>query len=437
MSRFYEEAQIGVIGSLLLDAPHVAGMVFHRTCEGDYTGEFKTVFQAAHRLFLEGKPIDPLTVVGALGNDYGRFVMEIMDSTPTATNVEEYIRLTVEESKHLRLQTIASSMATAATVEEQEELLHEANQVVGGRSHVKRVNMFDGLQAFYDRQAKPARLLSWGIERVNQVLRVELGGDFIVLGGYPSAGKTAFSLQLAWAQAKDLKIGYFSLETKPEKIIDRLVASVCGVDFGRIKAHAMSEEDWKLCSDFSGRFSDRKLDVIQAGGLTVAQIQAISLSNRYDVIYIDYLQLIAPADKRQSAFEATTQISKDLHTMAQTTGITICALSQLTRPEKTGQQEKAPGLHSLRQSGQIEQDADGVMLLYKEEPTNPKSRRCLKIAKNKEGEAGGVLYLHLDGAHQKFYESMVDQPAPQSRERSGNGQEQTFIDLSNSTPIPF
>ena len=108
--------------------------------------------------------------------------------------------------------------------------------------------------------------------------------------------------------------------------------------------------------------------------------------------------------------EQVTQISKDLHVMAQTTGITVCALSQLSRPQKGGENEKAPGLHSLRQSGQIEQDADGVLLLYKEEPNNPRSRRCLKIAKNKDGEAGGIVYLVFDGAHQRFKPSVVDKP---------------------------
>ena len=85
----------------------------------------------------------------------------------------------------------------------------------------------------------------------------------------------------------------------------------------------------------------RKLEVIQAGGLTVVDIQALSLAGRYDVIYIDYLQLIEPEDRRRTDYEKVTQISKDLHTMAQTTGITVCALSQLSRPQKGGEQEKA------------------------------------------------------------------------------------------------
>ena len=177
----------------------------------------------------------------------------------------------------------------------------------------------------------------------------------------------------------------------------------------------------------------RKLEIIQAGGLSVVDIQALALARRYDIIYIDYLQLIAPDDRRRSDVEQVTQISKDLHVMAQTTGITVCALSQLSRPQKGGENEKAPGLHSLRQSGQIEQDADGVLLLYKEEPNNPRSRRCLKIAKNKDGEAGGIVYLVFDGAHQSFKTSVVDKPV----RREPEYKQMTFTSLADSEPIPF
>ena len=124
--------------------------------------------------------------------------------------------------------------------------------------------------------------------------------------------------------------------------------------------------------------------------------------------------------------------------MAQTTGITICALSQLSRPDKSGAQEKAPGLHSLRQSGQIEQDADGVMLLYKEEPDKPKSRRCLKIAKNKEGQAGGIAYLDFDGAHQRFYASKSSEPKPKPAPPAETPYKQTaFFPLPGSEKVPW
>lgn len=433
LSRYYD-AQVGVLGSLLIDAPHVAGMVMHRTREEDYTGELRTIFTACRDLFQAGKPIDPVTVRGVVGPEYTKRLHELMEYTPTASNVDAYIDLTIEQAKLYRLQGLSLQLAAAVTLEDAQKLMAQANRILGGRPGVRIVSMEQGFLDFCERQQKPANLIPWGLDRVDETLRVEFG-DFIVLGGYPSAGKTALSLQLAWNQAKDRRVGYFSLETKPEKIIDRTVAAVCGVDFGRIKGHGMNEEDWRNCEMKSNTFVGRKLEIIQAGGLSVVDIQSLALAGRYEIIYIDYLQLIEPEDRRRSDVEQVTQISKDLHILAQTTGITVVALSQLSRPQKGGEQEKAPGLHSLRQSGQIEQDADGVMLLYKEEPNNPRSRRCLKIAKNKEGEAGGIAYLVFDGAHQRFKASVVQTGGPKKREPEYK--QQAFYELPGSEKVPW
>lgn len=428
----YFEAQRSVIGSMLIDGPHVAGIVMHRSREEDYTGEYKTLFRACRELFQAGKPVDAVTVADKVGRSYALFLHELMDETPTAANVEVYLDLLVEKSKLLRVQSLAASAVNCISLEEVQKLVEQQQRILGDRPGVKIVSMEQGLLDFYDRQRRPANLVPWGMDKVDGTFRCEYG-DFVVLGGYPSAGKTAFSLQLAWTQAKDKRVGYFSLETHPDKIIDRTVTAVCGVDFGRVKEHNLQESDWREIECRSTAMVGRKLEIIQAGGLSVVDIQALALAGRYDIIYIDYLQLIAPEDRRRSDVEQVTQISKDLHVMAQTTGITVCALSQLSRPQKGGENEKAPGLHSLRQSGQIEQDADGVLLLYKEEPNNPRSRRCLKIAKNKDGEAGGIVYLVFDGAHQSFKTSVVDKPV----RREPEYKQMTFTSLADSEPVPF
>lgn len=431
----YYMAQRSVIGSLLLDAPHVAGMVMHRTRPEDYTGECRTLFEACRELFQAGRPIDPTTVRAKVGGEYTQFLLQLMDETPTAANVEEYIKLTVEEAIKIKLQGFAMGAVSAPTLEEARAFWERGNRLLGSRPGVQVVNMEQGLLNFYERQRQPANLIPWGMEKVDGTFRCEYG-DFVVLGGYPSAGKTALSLQLAWTQAQTKRVGYFSLETSPDKIMDRTVTAVCGVDFGRIKEHTLQDADWREIEYRSNAIVCRNLEVIQAGGLSVVDIQALALARRYEIIYIDYLQLITPDDRRRSDVEQVTQISKDLHVMAQTTGITVCALSQLSRPQKGGENEKAPGLHSLRQSGQIEQDADGVLLLYKEEPNNPRSRRCLKIAKNKDGEAGGIAYLVFDGAHQRFRESVVDAPVKPKR-REPEYKQAALYDLPGSEKVPW
>ena len=389
-----------MLGSVLIDQ-RVAGTVIHQLGEGDFTGEFRSIFRAIRDKFLAGDPVDAATVCAALGPEYGRTLVDIMDATPTAANVEAYIGITREKAQIIRLQECGLALAGCQDMETAMQVLDKANRAAAGRQSVQVMTMAQGLEDFYRRQQQKAEIIPWGIGPLDNTLRSE-PGDFVVIGGYPSAGKTALSVQLAWAQAKDRRIGYFSLETKPEKLIDRTVAMVTGVDFGRIKSHALTEDDWMACASHVVQIKERNLEIIKAGGLSVADIQALSLAGRYDMIYIDYLQLIRPDNNRRTEYEQVTEISMALHTMAQTTGITVVALSQLSRPEKSGQKEKAPGLHSLRQSGQIEQDADGVLLLYKEEPNIPNSRRCLKVAKNKEGAAGGILYLTFHGATQTF-----------------------------------
>lgn len=423
----YLIAQKAVLGSMLIDS-RVTGMVMHRLDCDQFTGEWQTIFRACRDTFLEGKPVDPVVIRGKLGKDYGKTLYDLMEETPTAANIELYIEETLTQAKLTKLQGISLRLAAVTDLEEAQKILGQANRIVGNKPGVRIVNMEQGLLDFHDRMTKPAKRLRWGLPKVDATMKAE-PGDFIILGGYPSAGKTAMSLQFAWEQAKDKRVGYFSLETKPEKLIDRAVATVCGVDFGRIKDHKLTTEDWYGVERWQTYFVGRKLEVIQSGGLSVADIQALTLSQRYEIIYIDYLQLVAPEDRRRSAFEQVTQISTDLHTMAQTTGVSIVALSQLVRPERSGEQEKAPGMHSLRQSGQIEQDADGILLLYKENPKDRQSRRCLKIAKNKEGEAGGIVTLDFDGTHQRFRE-LVDTTAPE--QPKPNFTQQTFESLDGS-----
>lgn len=397
----YANAQASVLGSVLID-DRCAPMVMSRTRESDYVAANLTVFRAMKRLFSEGKPLDPVTLLGALSQDYVPMLRQLMEYTPTAANVSEYIDLLLECSVAMRVRSLAESLSQQRDLDDIKGTVSEINRILGDRPSVQIVNMETGMADFFQRQKAAPKILPLGLGKMEEIVMTELGGDFVVLGGYPSSGKTALTLQMAWTQAKKFRVGYFSLETKPEKVIDRAVAMVTGVDFKHIKRHQLEDADWKEIGQKLNLMTDRKLEVIKAGGLTVAEIQALTLAGRYDVIYIDYLQLIRGGNPRDTDYSRVTQISMDLHTMAQNCGITIVALSQLARPSNEKGAVKAPTMHSLRQSGQIEQDADAIMLLYKENEADTKSRRCLKVAKNKEGEAGGIMMLEFDGSTQRF-----------------------------------
>ena len=228
---------------------------------------------------------------------------------------------------------------------------------------------------FLARLDRKPDFLPWGLPKLDKAVLSERG-DFVVIGGRPSAGKTALSLQFAWAQAEKWRVGYFSLETRPEKIYDRLATLASGVAFGRIRDRTLRREDYDRLAAAGEGFQRRHLDVIHAVGMTVGEIQSITASKRYDVIYIDYLQFVQGEGRDQDLYRRVTQISMDLHKMAGSMGVLVVALSQLSRPPKDGKQARAPGLNSLRESGQIEQDADAVMLLYRQDEELPNSPRA-------------------------------------------------------------
>ena len=191
--------------------------------------------------------------------------------------------------------------------------------------------------------------------------------------------------------------------------------------FGRIRDRTLRREDYDRLAAAGEGFQRRHLDVIHAVGMTVGEIQSITASKRYDVIYIDYLQFVQGEGRDQDLYRRVTQISMDLHKMAGSMGVLVVALSQLSRPPKDGKQARAPGLNSLRESGQIEQDADAVMLLYRQDEELPNSPRVLQIAKNKEGPSGGYLELSFDGTYQVFREMAGESGRQVQREMIDTG----------------
>jgi replicative DNA helicase len=242
-------------------------------------------------------------------------------------------------------------------------------------------------------------------------------GKFIVLGAEPSVGKTAFALQCAWLWAASQKVGFFSFETDPETLFDRLVSSFVGIHMQDIKTNRISRKEWDLICQASEAIIKRKLDLISAAGMTPSDIRAKIMEAGYKVIIVDYLQIVRA--KGGSRYEQVTNISIDLHTIAQSMGVTVLALAQLSRTEE----ERAPRNSDLRESGQIEQDADVIMMLQLEKRSRPTGPRKLYVTKNKEGELFQTI-LTFDGRYQRFakggmLDSAVSEAAAQKQRFKG------------------
>lgn len=411
-SKDWLEAQVAVLGSVMLD-DRWAGEVVLKTGPEDYSGAYRTIYKTIRTLFQAGRPIDPAIVRGELGPDYGPILQAMMEVTVTAANCGEYIRLAKEQARLIQLQELADQLGGAPTLEEARSLVARCNALVSERSNVRVLSLAGSVPGFLERHRGAKQYLKWGFDELDEALYCE-GGDFVVLGGYPSAGKTALALQFGWNQSRDKRVAFFSLETTETKLHDRAMTMITRVAFDRIKRNQLTEDDVGAIGLKARQIEQRTMDFVQAANWSVTDIQAFALAQKYEIIYIDYLQLIQPADSRRSRVEQVSQISMDLHQMAQSTGITVVALSQLSRPETKGENVKAPGMSSLRESGQLEQDADVVILLYKEEPKKPRSRRVCRVAKNKEGETFGIM-LAFDGSTQSFKESAAGPLIPRAK----------------------
>ena len=396
-SEVWLQAQYSVLGAALIE-PKVIPRVIHETTEADFSAANLTVYQAIRRLFLEGRAVDPVSVAGILGKDYNSYLMQLMQITPTAANIGSYISLCHEQARVNQVKALAARIGETESWEKISELIEEAGKLNVSKPGLKITTMEEGLRSFMDRHSKGrAEYLTWPVPQLNDVLYCE-PGDFVIIGGYPSSGKTAWSLQCAWHWAQKYRVGYFSFETTAAKLFDRQMAAAASIGMGDIKRNQIPQEAWDRLAVQSTEILSRKLELVPAAGMTPADIRAVTINRQYQIILVDYAQLIQGKGENRTAI--VTAVSIALHTLAQSLGVTVVALSQLTRPNKD-QKGRAPDMSDLRESGQLEQDADLIMMLSMSGGDNPNGDRDLRIRKNKEGTCPNIR-LSFDGMHQRF-----------------------------------
>ena len=429
------EAQYSVLGSVLIE-PELVPKMLLQTREDDFQGPARTVYKAIRKLFEGGSPVDIVSLYNDLGGGYKDFLAQLMAVTPTAANLENYMSLCREQARLVQVRELSAQMSTAESLDAMRELLERAVSVMSDRPKLQVKDMRASLESFFSRKEENIRYLPWPLAALNEQLFVQ-PGDFIIQGGYPSAGKTAFALQCAWLWSREKKVGFFSLETSPEKLFDRLIATAVGIPMGDIKRNRLKDADWARLCGMNDEVIRRKLDLIPAAGMTPADIRGVTVTKGYEIIIIDYLQLLTA--EGGSRTEQVTNISMALHSMAQTLGVTVIGLSQLKRSSEGG----GPRNADLRESGQLEQDADVVMLLFLEKEKNPMGNRILRISKNKEGTTG-ELVLAFDGNSQTFSkgnrtgEVIQQMKSAANRARRANREARGgYEPLPSSTPIPW
>ena len=428
----YEEAQAAVIGSVLIDPEPTMGLVMDALRPEDFREEYRAVFEAIRRLWLAGRAIDPVAAAHEAGGGYAARIREWMALTPTAANVASYCRIVREESVLDRLRTVGMRLGGAADLTEARAVLREAEPAMVERPGIRVWSVADLLAEFMARDPKkqPA-YLHWGIRQLDEILTAE-PGDFIILGADSSVGKTALACQIAWNMAgRGRRVGFFSLETAARKLTDRLVAQRARVAMDAIKHRTLTPEDYQEVGHLGAAAMTLPLSVIEAAGWSVADLRAVTVARRFEVIFVDYLQLLqAPGRER---WEIVTNISMELHTLAQTLGVAVVALSQITAADKSKKARTAPTKDDLRESRQLKQDADLILMLSLADPDDNESVRWLTVAKNKDGPQGRVC-LKFDPAHMDFTPTdsrAWQRPAGQSRKDPG------FTEVTGQEALPF
>lgn len=431
------QAQYSVLGSALIDSDLVA-KVIHETTDRDYSGTCQTIYRVMRKQFLEGRTVDPVTVATELGPNHRQFLVELMSVVPSAANLDSYIQICREQAKILAIRNIGLQLSGLEKVEQIRKLLDEANGMLVDKPSLKITTMHDALRSFSERHTKDVEYMTWPVKDLNDRIYAERG-DFLIIAGYPSTGKSAWALQCAWHWAARYKVGFFSLETSSEKLFDRQMAAVAGIGMGDIKRNQLSDDDWARFSSMSTEIMKRKLELIPAAGMSVADVRAVTMMRGYQIIIVDYLQLLQGSGINRT--EQVTGISLGLHTLAQSMGVTVVALSQLKRKNDSD----SPDMSDLRESGQIEQDADVVMILKLKERNKPDGSRELYIAKNKEGTCP-MIELAFDGKHQTFTKALrtgevykklaADAKKIRSQTREAANQDQMSM-LPDTYPVPF
>lgn len=440
--KAWEQAQQSVIGSLLIAPNHCAGEIFQRAKPQHFSDPTALhVFEVCKRLWSDDKPLDPVTILAAAGGEYEEYLAQAMTKTPTASNVSAYLDILRDSAKLSRLQAAAMRILSSSSQQEAAAEYDKIGQQLMESDEVEDVSWTELVHDYLDRMSdsKIPEYLSWGIPQLDNALKVGQG-KFVILAADSSVGKTALALQFAYHMASTGKrVGFFSLETDARTLTDRLMAEkqTAAVALPKTQRHALSDTDYRSVSNAGQRSADVFFRIITKAE-SIEQIRARTIMRRFDVIFIDYVQLIAAPGRER--WDIVTNISIQLHRMAQQLGVTIVGLSQITPASKDAKGKKAPTKDDLRESRQLKHDAD-VILIMSLSDEGAGSFRELQVAKNKDGSLARML-LDFDAEHMTFaYRERKTNPyaevAKAAKAAARQPRQVKFEDLNECGEVPF
>lgn len=404
-NNFFVDNQLEktVIGEMLTE-PKAMRMSLDELRINDFSvAQYKRVFEVCVLLDSAGKNIDPLVIVGEfptnekseIKNLLYSCVVDIVSTAAFAEHILMLKKVSARRKAYKKLQVIGNAIESDADGENIQGLVDDLAVNIDFGEKKTEVNSSDGFSRFVEAIGKRKQYYRTGISAIDN--RVKIGkGHYFVVGARPSQGKTALSLQMAVSMAERHKVVYFSFETSADRLYERIMARAANVDYGKIVEGTLSDDEVEKIKNLQVYFENINLITVEAAGMTVEQVKATAVKHRADVVFIDYLGLVSTSVVVGSSYERTTLISMALHNMAQKTGITVIALCQLSRVANKAE----PDMAALRDSGQIEQDADEVLFIHTPNDEDKKAKKLI-VAKNKDGECG-VFDIEFIGRYQRF-----------------------------------
>lgn len=422
MDLTFPVAEEAVIGSLLIDPDGVLPPLLQALRAEDFSdATLRHLFEAARDLFLAKKPVDAVTIGAAAGapEEYTKVAAAIMRRTPSAAEAMEYAAIVRDQARLRDMRALAFEIINAQNAEDAAEALRQAEGLLADRQSAKTKTYAEMTDEFFARMndKTPTDYLDWGFPQLNEKVSISQG-RFVVLAAESSVGKTALALQLALGIArKGKRVGFFSLETSAPDAMDRIMAQTADVALPAIKHRRLGEGDWKSLAAEAQRSYQLPFELVEAAGSSAEDVRAVTLARRYQVIFIDYVQLLsAPGD---NPAQQVRTISMELHRMSQQLGVTVIGLSQVTPPPKDAKGRR-PELskENLRESHQLIHDAEAILIMDLSDLSNYQSNRILKVDKNKDGPCCRML-LRFDAKHMRFeYQPVEDSETQAARERT-------------------
>jgi replicative DNA helicase len=431
------ETEESILGGLLLDPAAIGRVIDLLVPEAFYVKAHRDIYEAAIKLHAQGKPTDLMTVTSWL-QDYhlldsvggiGKLV-QLLDRTVSAVNIDRYAALVMD--KYLRRQLIAAGHEIVDlgydTAVELEKVLDESEKKIFALTQKRPqeglvsiaetlVQTFSEVEKLHQKTAAPG--IECGFYDLDAMTSGFQRSDLIIVAGRPSMGKTSFALNIAQniAQNQQLPVAIFSLEMSQEQLSLRLLASEAGIDSNRLRSGRLGQNDFEELTLALGRLSSLPIFIDDTANISVMQMRSevrrlqAKTKDKLGLVLIDYLQLMEGSGS-DNRVQELSKITRSLKGLAREINVPVIALSQLSRAVEA-RTNKRPMMSDLRESGSIEQDADLIIMLYRDIYYNPDSpeRNVTEviITKHRNGPTGPVKLI-FEPALTKFKNMQREQP---------------------------